>query len=181
MVASEVRALAQRSADAAKEIKALISNSNREVGAGVGPGAADGRGPWPASWTRCSRSNGLVSGISTAANEQAAALQGVNTAVNQLDQVIQQNAAMVEQSTAATHALSRETDELAGLVSRFGAHPDQAAPAKAFRAAPRAAVSRTHGAAALKAVAARRPKAGKSSELEQHRLERPPRRRLVLP
>ena len=119
VVAVEVRGLAQRSAAAAKEIKALIANSDREVGAGVElvrrTGEALGR-----ILEQVIEINGLVGGISTAAEQQATALQEVNTAVNHLDQVIQQNAAMVEQSTAATHALSQETDELAGLVSRFG-------------------------------------------------------------
>jgi methyl-accepting chemotaxis protein len=129
VVASEVRGLAQRSADAAKEIKALIANSNQEVGAGVDlvrrTGEALGR-----ILEQVIEINGLVGGISTAAEQQAIALQEVNTAVNHLDQVIQQNAAMVEQSTAATHALSVETDELAGLVSRFGTGGEPNAAAK---------------------------------------------------
>ena len=98
--------------------------------------------------------NGLVSGISTAANEQSVALQGVNTAINQLDQVIQQNAAMVQQSSAATHALSQETDELAGLVSRFGGGDDRGAQGRpmAVRSRRTAPAPRVHGATALKPV-----------------------------
>jgi methyl-accepting chemotaxis protein len=138
VVAAEVRGLAQRSADAAKEIKALIANSNHEVSAGVDlvrrTGDALGR-----ILEQVVEINGLVSGISTAAEQQATALQEVNTAVNHLDQVIQQNAAMVEQSTAATHALSRETDELAGLVSRFGTGEERIVEARPAAARPRRA------------------------------------------
>ena len=123
VVAVEVRALAQRSADAAKEIKALIANSNREVGAGVDLVRRTGEA-LARILEQVIEINGLVGGISTAAEQQAVALQEVNTAVNHLDQVIQQNAAMVEESTAATHALlqrrKESIDELAGLVSRFG-------------------------------------------------------------
>jgi methyl-accepting chemotaxis protein len=129
VVAVEVRALAQRSADAAREIKALISSSAKEVGAGVDLVQKTGEA-LIRILGQVTEINGLVSGISTAANEQSVALRGVNTAINQLDQVIQQNAAMVQQSSAATHALSQETDELAGLVSRFGS---QAAPTRAQR------------------------------------------------
>ncbi|MFM8820065.1 MAG: hypothetical protein ACKOD3_05910, partial [Phenylobacterium sp.] len=61
----------------------------------------------------------LISEIAASAQEQATGLAEVNTAVNQMDQVVQQNAAMVEQSTAATHALKSETAELNRLISRF--------------------------------------------------------------
>jgi methyl-accepting chemotaxis protein len=127
VVAAEVRGLAQRSAEAAREIKALIANSNKEVGAGVDLVRRTGEA-LARILDQVIEINGLVGGISTAAEQQAVALQEVNTAVNHLDQVIQQNAAMVEESTAATHALSRETDELAGLVSRFGDHGEEATP-----------------------------------------------------
>ena len=150
VVASEVRALAQRSASAAKEIKALISNSNHEVDAGVDLVRRTGEA-LARILDQVTEINGLAAGISTAAEKQSTALRGVNTAINQLDQVIQQNAAMVEQSTAATHALSRETDELAGLVSRFGANGGAPAKVKPARQ-PHAAALRTHGATALKPV-----------------------------
>ena len=98
--------------------------------------------------------DGLVSEIAASAQEQATGLQQVNTAVNQMDQVTQQNAAMVEESTAASHSLAQEAEALAGSVARFeiGA---VAAPART--AAPRP-VNRTvtamktvgHGGAARK-------------------------------
>jgi methyl-accepting chemotaxis protein len=63
--------------------------------------------------------NDVVSGIAAGAKEQATGLAEVNTAINQMDQVTQQNAAMVEQSTAASHSLSQETAQLAGLIGQF--------------------------------------------------------------
>lgn len=63
--------------------------------------------------------NGLVSEIAQAAQEQSTGLEQVNVAVNQMDQVTQQNAAMVEESTAASHALARETTTLSELMAQF--------------------------------------------------------------
>nr|WP_312448637.1 methyl-accepting chemotaxis protein [Brevundimonas naejangsanensis] len=118
VVASEVRALAQRSADAAKEIKTLITASGRQVEQGVAlvgqTGQALGR-----IVAEVAEIDGLMSEISASAQEQATGLQQVNTAVNQMDQVTQQNAAMVEESTAASHSLAQEADVLAASVARF--------------------------------------------------------------
>ncbi|MDQ8028137.1 MAG: methyl-accepting chemotaxis protein, partial [Brevundimonas sp.] len=97
----------------------------------------------------------LVSEIAASAQEQATGLQQVNTAVNQMDQVTQQNAAMVEESTAASHSLSQEAEVLAGSVSRFriGDAP-QAAAAPASRPVRHAPVTQMKtvgsGGAALK-------------------------------
>jgi methyl-accepting chemotaxis protein len=118
VVASEVRALAQRSADAAKEIKALISTSSREVGEGVGLVGQTGEA-LQRIVGQIAEINGVVAEISASAQEQSTGLHQVNSAVNQMDQVTQQNAAMVEQSTAASHALAREAEELNRLISRF--------------------------------------------------------------
>ena len=118
VVAQEVRALAQRSAEAAKEIRALISLSSRQVDEGVGLVGETG-----AALARIARLvgeiTGIVTGISASAQEQAVGLQQVNTAINQMDQVTQQNAAMVEQSTAASAALAREADALTRSMGRF--------------------------------------------------------------
>jgi methyl-accepting chemotaxis protein len=129
VVATEVRALAQRSADAAKEIKTLISASGAQVASGVTlvgeTGKALGR-----TVEQVEQLNRLVSEIAASAQEQATGLHQVNTAVNQMDQVTQQNAAMVEQSTAASHSLAGEATELAKLVAQFqtgAAAPTQAA------------------------------------------------------
>jgi methyl-accepting chemotaxis protein len=132
VVASEVRALAQRSADAAKEIKALISASSQQVERGVNLVGETGK-VLERIVTQVTQINGVVTEIAASAEEQSTGLQQVNTAVNQMDQVTQQNAAMVEEATAASHALTSEADTLARLISRFelGEAKPQAAHAPA--------------------------------------------------
>ncbi|MFC7378625.1 methyl-accepting chemotaxis protein [Brevundimonas sp. GCM10030266] len=118
VVASEVRSLAQRSAEAAKEIKTLIQTSTSQVAAGVK--LVDEAGSaLSAIVVRVAEMDSLVSEISASAQEQATGLQQVNTAVNQMDQVTQQNAAMVEETTAAAANLKTEAAQLAALVQRF--------------------------------------------------------------
>jgi methyl-accepting chemotaxis protein len=118
VVASEVRALAQRSADAAKEIKALISTSGQQVGTGVNLVGETGKA-LNLIVEQVSEIAGIVSEIAASAQEQASGLQQVNSAVNQMDQITQQNAAMVEQSTAASHSLKKEAEELNASIDRF--------------------------------------------------------------
>ncbi len=118
VVASEVRALAQRSAEAAKEIKTLISTSTSQVGSGVKLVGQTGEA-LQRIVDRVAEIDGLVSEIAASAQEQAVGLAQVNTAVNQMDQVTQQNAAMVEQSTAASHSLAQEAENLQASVARF--------------------------------------------------------------
>ena len=139
VVASEVRALAQRSAEAAKEFKTLISASGRQVGEGVNLVGQTGEA-LQRIVSRVAEIDGLVSEISASAQEQATGLQQVNTAVNQMDQVTQQNAAMVEESTAASHSLAQEADVLAASVSRFRT-AQAAAPVAARKPAPVAAAA----------------------------------------
>ncbi len=118
VVASEVRGLAQRSAEAAKEIKTLISASSGQVESGVilvdrtGAALKD-------IVARVVEMDGLVHQISSAAQEQSTGLAEINIAMGQMDQVVQQNAAMVEESTAAAHALKSETQDLSTMVGRF--------------------------------------------------------------
>ena len=128
VVATEVRALAQRSADAAKEIKALISVSGQQVAVGVKLVDDTGR-----ALTRISEGvaqlNQLVRTIAASAQEQATALGEVNVAVNEMDQVTQQNAAMVEEATAASHGLAQEAESLMGLVGQFRINSGMGRPA----------------------------------------------------
>lgn len=118
VVASEVRALAQRSAEAAREIKALISTSTTQVGEGVKLVAETGKA-LERIVVEVAEINSVVTNIAASAHEQSTGLDQVNTAVNQMDQVTQQNAAMVEESTAASHSLSQETEELSRQISTF--------------------------------------------------------------
>jgi len=118
VVAQEVRALAQRSAEAAKEIKALISASEAHVGRGVGLVGATGEA-LNALMERAAQMDTLISEIARSGQEQSSGLGQVNTAVNQMDQVTQQNAAMVEETTAAAALLRQQASELAAAVARF--------------------------------------------------------------
>jgi methyl-accepting chemotaxis protein len=118
VVASEVRSLAQRSAEAAKEIKGLISVSTTNVSRGVELVGATGMA-LERILDQVSKINTVVSEIAASAKEQSIGLQEVNTAVTQMDRATQQNAAMVEESTAASKAMAQETDGLAELVNSF--------------------------------------------------------------
>jgi methyl-accepting chemotaxis protein len=118
VVASEVRSLAQRSAEAAKEIKTLISASSQQVGQGVSLVGDTGQA-LRSIVNKVSEIDGAISAISASAQEQATGLAQVNIAVNQMDQGVQQNAAMVEQSTAATHSLKAEAASLVLQIGRF--------------------------------------------------------------
>lgn len=123
VVAQEVRELAQRSATAAKDIKALITKSGEEVGRGVSLVQRTGSALSEIE-TRVLAINEHIHSIATAAKEQSTGLHEVNTAINQMDQVTQRNAAMVEETSAATHKLSSEADHLVTLVTRFNVGAD---------------------------------------------------------
>lgn len=118
VVAQEVRELAQRSAQAAREIKALISASNDQVGQGVTLVAETG-----VSLDRIAEQvqaiDALMQQISRATGEQASGLREINTAVNHMDQATQQNAAMVEETTAASAVLNSEANTLSQMIARF--------------------------------------------------------------
>jgi methyl-accepting chemotaxis protein len=118
VVASEVRALAQRSAEAAREIKALIATSNVEVEQGVDLVGETGRA-LETIVAQVAEIDRVVTDIAVGAREQATSLAEVNTAVSQMDQNTQKNAAMVEETTAASHSLRRETEELVRSVASF--------------------------------------------------------------
>ncbi|WP_280949374.1 methyl-accepting chemotaxis protein [Consotaella salsifontis] len=136
VVAQEVRALAQRSAEAAKEIKGLISMSSHQVGRGVELVTASGKSleEIVAQVAAMSRE---VADIANSAREQAVSLKEVSTAADQMDKVTQQNAAMVEETTAAAQTLANETDHLAQLIAQFKTAAAMAHAAQAERAARR--------------------------------------------
>lgn len=130
VVAQEVRALAQRSAEAAKEIKTLIASSTAQVDRGVGLVGQTGEA-LRGIVDKVAEIDALIVEIASSAQEQAQGLNEVNTAVNQMDQVTQQNAAMVEQTTAATHSLKGQTLELVKQVATFSISARQKAAAPA--------------------------------------------------
>jgi len=118
VVAGEVRSLAQRSAAAAKEIKALINRSVDEVQAGneAARGAGDAMQDIV---TRVERIAGLMGEISHASREQSQGIEEVNRAVTSMDEVTQQNAALVEEAAAAAESLRQQAQELRGAVDVF--------------------------------------------------------------
>ena len=118
VVATEVRALAQRSADAAKEIKELISKSSTEVANGVKLVGATGEA-FDRIKQQISTIDGGIADIAGQAIDQASTLKQVNTAMSEIDQTTQQNAAMAEQATAACHSLAQESGRLADMVAEF--------------------------------------------------------------
>lgn len=155
VVATEVRALAQRSSDAAREINALISSSGDQVEQGVD--LVDRTGAALSSIvTSVAEISVRVSAIASSAREQSSGLAEINAAVTELDHVTQQNAAMFEETTAASHALTAEADALATAVSRFrmegtptlAQHRVEATPARLAKAPAPA----FHGNAALETL-----------------------------
>jgi methyl-accepting chemotaxis protein len=148
VVASEVRALAQRSSDAAREINDLIANSATQVRRGVTLVDKTGEALKEIAGS-VSEIAGLVSDIAVASRQQSANLLEINSAVTQLDQSTQQNAARLEEATAASEGLTKDAVALVATVSRFRIQSDTATPEPAltFRAvrgradAPRASRS----------------------------------------
>ena len=118
VVAQEVRHLAQRSADASREIKGLIGVSSAQVqgGADMVKSAGNSLGEIVTSVKRVAD---IVAEIAAASSEQASGIDQVNAAVGQMDEMTQQNAALVEESAAAAHALEQQSDELNRLMGFF--------------------------------------------------------------
>ncbi|MDQ1186408.1 methyl-accepting chemotaxis protein [Agrobacterium larrymoorei] len=140
VVAQEVRELAQRSASAAKDIKGLISTSNTQVQEGVELVGETGRA-LETIVAEVQEINRHVMAIVEAAQEQSSGLQQINTAVNQMDQDTQKNAAMVEETTAASHGLAREASSLNQLLGQFKLSATFEAPIRAATPAERPAAS----------------------------------------
>ncbi len=118
VVAQEVRELAQRSAKAAKEIKDLIQSSGNEVSRGVKLVSNTGDALQEINQFIFSI-NEHMRAISVSSSEQATGLHSINAAVNQMDQTTQQNAAMVEESNAASQTLAEESRKLLGMMAHF--------------------------------------------------------------
>jgi methyl-accepting chemotaxis protein len=118
MVAGEVRSLARRSADAAKEIRTLIDDSVRQVGHGVALAGRTG-GTMDAVVEAIERVSGIVEAISAASGEQRTGASQIGEAIHQLDRNTQQNAALVEESAAAARSLHQQAESLAEAVAVF--------------------------------------------------------------
>jgi len=124
VVASEVRSLAKRSAEAAKEIKGLIGDSVDKVATGsrlVGDAGATMNDVVD----QVRKVAELIGGISTATAKQTTGISQVGDAVSQLDQVTQQNAALVEESAAAAESLKQQASRLVDVVSAFKLNPER--------------------------------------------------------
>jgi methyl-accepting chemotaxis protein len=162
VVASEVRALAQRSAEAAKEIKSLILASRSQVEEGVDLVGQTGQA-LARIVEQVSEINGIVINIAGSAQEQSTALAQVNSAINQMDQMTQKNAAMVEESTAATHSLSEQTAELFKLMAGFRVAADNGMAKQSSSSSNSRAAASSKPIPAMKVVgrggAAKKPKA----------------------
>lgn len=118
VVASEVRSLAQRSSEAAKQIKHIITTSEEQVESGVKL-VEESDGAFGKIVGEIATIYDLVNAISSSQREQASALKEIDTAVHQLDQTTQQNAAMAEESSAASQTMAGHAQDLAGRVEEF--------------------------------------------------------------
>ncbi|WP_436399004.1 methyl-accepting chemotaxis protein [Roseobacter sp. S98] len=151
VVATEVRALAQRSSEAAQEIRTLISNSSGQVEQGVELVGETGSS-LNAILQSVTEISERITTIAASAREQSAGIGEINSAVNDLDHVTQQNAAMFEETNAASHALTQEAGSLVQAVERFSL--GQSAKSKP---APRTPLTNTptadHAAPKARAVA----------------------------
>jgi methyl-accepting chemotaxis protein len=146
VVAQEVRELAQRSANAAKEIKQLIGNSAEQVRSGVALVGETGRA-LSEIVAEVQEIDRHVNSIAEAAREQALALREVNGAVNSMDQSTQQNAAMVEEASAASQELASEAASLSGQIAQFRFDNAASAAEATHQRSPTAAMIRKISAA----------------------------------
>jgi methyl-accepting chemotaxis protein len=155
VVAQEVRALAQRSAEAAKEIKTLIASSTAQVERGARLVSDTGQS-LSGIVGKIADIDTLISEIAQSSQEQATGLNQVNTAINQMDQVTQRNAAMVEEATAAAASLRSEAGALSDLVSRFetgtavSAAPRHSEPSRIVTRRPADARTQVRGAVQMR-------------------------------
>ncbi len=162
VVAGEVRSLAGRSAEAAKEIKALISTSvsNVDLGAEQVAQAGESMQEIVASVRRVTD---LIGEITASANEQRDGIAQVNQAVSNLDQMTQQNAALVEESSAAATAMNDQAQRLAQVVAVFNVGQSTAVAAPAKRPVQPASPAAVQTAAAKPVAAAPAPRPVKTA------------------
>jgi len=168
VVAQEVRELAQRSATAAKEIKGLIHASTQEVSTGVNLVSKAGSALKTIGEFIISI-NQHMDAIATSAKEQSVGLAEVNTAVNQMDQTTQQNAAMVEETNAAANSLSSESSNLNTMISQFhlsGQHSHRS-PVKALQSMGRAMAAPSSKQASHEPVRQARAAGGAAPQTQQ--------------
>ncbi|CAG9185283.1 methyl-accepting chemotaxis protein [Cupriavidus pampae] len=155
VVAGEVRSLAQRSANAAKEIEALISESGQRVESGTRLVAEAGQ-TMGEIVQAVRRVTDIMNEIGAATQEQTTGIEQVNQAVSQMDEVTQQNAALVEEAAAAAGALEEQAQKLKNVVSVFTLAASGTRPAPAVAAAV-ARVAPDLSAPALPATGSRQP------------------------
>jgi methyl-accepting chemotaxis protein len=139
VVAAEVRNLAQRSAAAAKEIKTLVGNTVQKVQAGSSLTDAAGH-TMVEVVSSVKKVSDLIAEIAAASREQSSGIAQINTALAQMDQVVQQNASLVEEATAATESMKEEADWLLQVVSRFKLGDEQREIEPLHEPAPRPTV-----------------------------------------
>ncbi len=136
VVAQEVRELAQRSAAAAKEIKTLIDRSSQDVARGVSLVNRTGDA-LKTIGEQVHAINEHIAAIATSSQEQSAGIGEINAAINSMDQMTQQNAAMVEETNASTHTLMDVSTHLTRLISRFSVSSSYDAPVASGEYRPR--------------------------------------------
>jgi methyl-accepting chemotaxis protein len=146
VVAGEVRKLAQRSADAAKEIKALIGDSVNKVADGGRLVEQSGH-TLKEIVTAIKKVSDIVAEIAAASREQAGGIEQVNKAILQMDQMTQQNAALVEQTAAASQSMGDQAQELQRLMGFFRLEASASAPREAQAVHRKPATKPTMGAA----------------------------------
>ena len=156
VVADEVRSLAGRSATAAKEIKELIKDSSERVKEGSDLVNKSGE-TLEEIVTAVKKVNDIVAEISTASDEQATGLDEINKAMGEMDEMTQQNAALVEQAAAASESLSSQAENLEALISFFDTGMQQAAR-------PSAPVRRTSAPAPATKASVRKPSPAKREQ-----------------
>ncbi len=165
VVAGEVRSLAQRSAEAAKEIKSLIGNSVEKVETGSRQ-VADAGTAMNEIVSQVRRVTDLIGEIASAAQEQSSGISQVNQAVSQMDQVTQQNAALVEESAAAASSLSQQAQKLAEAVAVFKLSHAPSATAAAPTVTPTPVTKATARSASPQPTPSAKPVAGVTAKAD---------------